>query len=76
MSTISKIDPNVRAARSRRRDVTREVQYQALMHRGSLLGDAYAAFAHRLNKVRRDPRLTGAAKEASFKALWQNFAAT
>lgn len=58
MSTICKIDPAVRAARYRRREVAHQAQDAAMRSTG-LTQEAMVAFAHRLNAVRFSPVIRG-----------------
>ena len=76
MLTISKLDPRVKEAQKRRRDVASQVKVAALNERNPLKREAYIGFAHRLDKIRKNPRRSGAWKEAAFRRAWQDFAST
>lgn len=71
MSTTNKIDPTKLDAKKRRLQVVREFRRAAVKNRGSLLGEAYAAIAHKLEAIRTDPALSSAQKEKRFSRLIQ-----
>ena len=70
MSTISLLNPNVRNARVRRRTAIGEIHNMVRMYaEGSEARFRVESLAATLNDVRRDPRFTGAQKDAKFRAL-------
>lgn len=75
MSTICKIDRNVRTARFRRREAMRGAMAAAMRATG-LQQEAMVSFSHRLIAVYKNPRLSGTQKEAQFRTLFRLLAAT
>lgn len=69
MSTKSKLDPNGKTAKQRRATAAAAVRSGAanMPHRKDRI--ALMALANDLDAVRKDPKLTGAQKDARFKAL-------
>lgn len=68
MSTTSKLDPhNSKEAKQRRAEVCRMFRIAALNEKNPLKREAYIGLAHRLEKIRLNPRRSGAWKEAAFK---------
>lgn len=68
MSTARKLDPNRRAARTRRKTAVAAVRESAKTLRGHHR-IALEALAEDLDEVRKDSRLTEAQKDQRFKAL-------
>lgn len=72
MSTIGKLDPNVRIARMRRATASLEVANLARRHeraQGTKECVALRALHVLLENVRRDPRFTGPQKDAKFRSI-------
>lgn len=70
MSTISLLDPNVRNARVRRRTAVGEMQRMGRMYaEGSKERFRIESLTMALDGVSKDPRFTGAQKDAKFRAL-------
>ncbi len=70
MSTISKLDPRVRAARTRRANTVRDLHIMANdPGRSPTSRLAIASIAAELDRVRKYPARTGAEKEARFRVV-------
>ncbi len=71
MSTIAKIDPNVREARKRRRYVVHEVNRAAAQAPTAEAHFALQRLAKALNRIRMNTTLPGWVKEEAFKIILQ-----
>lgn len=67
MGTLSKLNPNVRAARKRRKQAVKEMEHFARMYgRGNFRVESLADALHQVTK---DPRFTAAEKDEKFRSL-------
>jgi hypothetical protein len=69
MSTISKLDKNVRMARMRRRFVAHQIASAAASAPTAEKHFALQGLAKKLNSIRKDSRLPGWVKEQAFKIV-------
>lgn len=67
VGTLSKLNPNIRAARKRRKQAAREMERFANMYsRGNFRVESLADALHQVSK---DPRFSSAEKDAKFVSL-------
>lgn len=69
MSTICKLNPNIRTARTRRHLAVGEMSRFGRMYADPKTQFRVSSLAAALDSVRHDPRFTGAQKDAKFKSL-------
>ncbi len=69
MSTISKIDKNVRTARTRRRYVVHQIRAAAASAPTAEAHFSLTGLAKRLDKIRKNSGLPGWVKEEAFKIV-------